>query len=156
MSTTTDPTDPRLGHGVDTERTAQHDVYMVLSDDERARGFVRPVRRSYVHVGRPGPKFHLVDLTAEQAERYADCNYVKYEPYPESERPSLGRYWTQAQLDAVDQGCGASTRMAQPIAETYARSPGYYGATYCVSCGKHLPVGADGEFVWDDGTRVGT
>lgn len=45
----TDPTDPRLGHGADTETTPQHDAYLVLSDAERARGFIRPVRRKYVH-----------------------------------------------------------------------------------------------------------
>lgn len=49
MSTTTDPTDPRLGHGIDAEPKPQQDVYLVLSEAERAQGFVRPVRRSYVH-----------------------------------------------------------------------------------------------------------
>jgi hypothetical protein len=55
-------------------------------------------------------------------------------------------------------GCGALTTMSQVIAETYARDPGFYGATYCVGCNKHLPVGANGEFVWDDGSDelVGT
>ena len=47
--TTTDPTDPRLGHGVDTEPGPQNAAYLVLSDEERSRCFVRPVRRSYVH-----------------------------------------------------------------------------------------------------------
>jgi len=46
---TTDPTDPRLGHGVDVEPTPQHDVYVVLSEEERAKGFVRPLRRAYTH-----------------------------------------------------------------------------------------------------------
>lgn len=49
MTHTTDPTDPRLGHGVDTEPTEQHAAYLVLSDAERAQGFIRPVRRTYVH-----------------------------------------------------------------------------------------------------------
>lgn len=101
--TTTDPSDPRLGHGVDTEQNEQHDVYLVLSDEERAKGFVRPLRRHYVHTV-----------------------------------------------------CGAETTMSQAIAESYARNPHFYGATYCIACRKHLPVGADGEFVWDDGTKVGT
>jgi len=54
--------------------------------------------------------------------------------------------------------CGAVTTMAQAIAETYARNPGYYGSTYCTTCRKHRPVGENGEFVWDDdlGTKVGT
>jgi hypothetical protein len=46
--------------------------------------------------------------------------------------------------------------MSQAIAETYAREPGFYGATYCVNCQIHRPVGERGEFVWDDGTKVGT
>jgi len=49
MGTTTDPTDPRLGHGPDDEPTPQQEVYLVLSEAERRRGFVRPIRRSYVH-----------------------------------------------------------------------------------------------------------
>lgn len=49
MSLTTDPSDPRLGHGSDREPIDQHDVYLVLSEKERAKGFVRPVRRGYVH-----------------------------------------------------------------------------------------------------------
>jgi hypothetical protein len=38
--------------------------------------------------------------------------------------------------------------MGQAIAETYARNPGFYGATYCVGCNRHRPVGAEGEFDW--------
>jgi hypothetical protein len=47
--------------------------------------------------------------------------------------------------------------MPKQIAETYAANPSYYGSTFCCGCGKYLPVGRDGEFVWD-GTndRVGT
>ncbi len=44
--------------------------------------------------------------------------------------------------------CSAVTRMGSAIAETYARRPAFYGATYCVGCKEHFPVGADGEFVW--------
>lgn len=33
-------------------RTGQQKGYVVLSDEERAKGFARPLRRSYVHVGR--------------------------------------------------------------------------------------------------------
>lgn len=48
-SLTTDPKDPRLGHGADTEPVPQNDVYLVLSPEEIAKGFVRPVRETYVH-----------------------------------------------------------------------------------------------------------
>ena len=106
MSLTSDRSDPRLGRGSDGEPGPQNEVYLVLSEEERAKGFVRPVRRTYVHTG----------------------------------------------------GCGAVTTMAQAIAETYARDPGFYGATYCVGCRMHRPVGERGEFIWDDGSgsRVGT
>lgn len=103
MGLTTDPSDPRLGHGVDKETISQHEVYLVLSAEELAKGFVRPVRRTYVH----------------------------------------GK-------------CGTTTTMDQTIAETYARDPYFYGATYCVACQKHLPVGENGEFIWGDGSKVGT
>lgn len=48
-SLTTDPTDPRLGHGADSTPMYQQPVYLVLSDTEKALGFRRPVRRTYVH-----------------------------------------------------------------------------------------------------------
>ena len=65
--------------------------------------------------------------------------------------------WTLDQLNHIDKGCGFVTTMGDALAETYARQPGFYGSTYCVNCAMHLPVGLDGEFVWD-GTdeRVGT
>lgn len=66
--------------------------YLVLSDEERAKGFVRPVRRSYRHAGRPGPTHPLRDLTTEEVTRYASFGYVKFEPYP-GDDIRLGRYW---------------------------------------------------------------
>lgn len=76
------------------------DVYLVLSEAERAKGFVRPLRKSYMHTG---------------------------------------------------DGCGGVTTMGLAIAETYARHPSFYGATYCCACAMHRPVA---EFVWmnEDGT----
>lgn len=56
---TTDPNDPRLGHGVDAGPVDQHDVYLVLSEEERAKGFVRPYCDHYRHVGPAGPRFDL-------------------------------------------------------------------------------------------------
>ena len=49
MSLTTDPNDPRLGHGKDEEPGPQNEVYLILSEEERAKGFVRPVRSVYLH-----------------------------------------------------------------------------------------------------------
>ncbi len=154
MSLVTDPKEVDATLGAD----GQQKTYLVLSDEERANGFVRPVRCAYKHVGIPGPKCPLADLTTEQVEQHGDYGYVKYEAYPESESSSkIGRYWTQAQLDKVDKGCGTVTTMGQKLAETYAARPGFYGGTFCVGCKAHFPVGADGEFVWEpDGSRVGT
>ena len=106
MSITSDPNDPRLTRGADAEPVDQAEVYLVLSDKDRAQGFVRPLRMSYIHV---------------------DC-------------PS-----------------GASipvTTMGRAIAETYARDPHFYGATYCACCRMHRTVGPDGEFLWMDGSRI--
>jgi len=49
MSLTTDPNDPSLGHGADKEQKGQNDKYLILSEEERAKGFVRPVRTTYTH-----------------------------------------------------------------------------------------------------------
>jgi hypothetical protein len=70
----------------------QQQDYLVICPEDRAKGFIRPYRDSYVHMK-----------------------------------------------------CGAITRMARPIAETYARNPKFYGGTFCVGCGAHFPVS---EFKW--------
>lgn len=113
---TTDPNDPRLSRGSDNEPGPQNEVYLVLSEEERAKGFVRPYRDEYAHM--QCPRF--------PADKYA----------PESLREL------------------AVTTMGRALSETYARDPGFYGATYCVHCRMHKPVG---EFVWTaDGETVGT
>jgi hypothetical protein len=141
----------------DIKPNGQQKGYVILSDEERARGFVRPVRVSYVHVGPPKPD-NLRDLTEDERRRYAQYGYVKYEAYDASKEKSavVGKYWTQEQLDRLG-GCGVKTTMGISIAETYARDPTFYGGTFCCGCGAHFPVGKFGEFVWD-GTdeRVGT
>jgi len=137
----------------------QHADHWVLPESERAKGYVRPVRFDYVHVGPPAPKNPLRDLTPEELERWGANEYVKFEEYPYdgSGTSATGRFWTQAQLDKVDKGCGIKTSMPRAIAETYARQPGYYGSTFCAGCGEYYRVGKNGEFVWT-GTdeRVGT
>lgn len=148
---TTDPTNPRLGHGYDEKPTEQHEVYLVLSKEEIDKGFVRPYRDTYRHVG-IRPKYTTRNLTSDELERYKNENYVLYEIYPESIHPITGKFWTEDQLNSS--GCGTTTTMNRRIAETYARNPKFYGATYCVHCRKHLPLE---EFVWDnDNTIVGT
>lgn len=95
--TTTSGRPPSISEGSAPEpvdpRTGQHGAYWVLTKEERAKGFVRPVRSRYVH------------------------NKI----------------------------CGAVTVMTLSIAETYARDPTFYGATFCCACRGHFPVS---EFLW--------
>jgi hypothetical protein len=156
MGLTTDRNSPCLN---EIEPSGQQKCYLVLSEEERKKGFVRPVRRSYKHVGIPGPNYPLRDLTQHELEVYGGHGYVKYEEYPKDagHGSALGRFWAQEQIDKIGKGCGTVTKMGQALSETYARQPSFYGGTFCVGCGTHLPVGKDGEFVWvDDGERVGT
>jgi hypothetical protein len=47
MPTTTDENDPGLR---EIQPNGQQKNYLVLSEEERAKGFVRPVHRSYTHL----------------------------------------------------------------------------------------------------------
>ena len=117
------------------------------------------MRQTYLHVGPPGPTFGLRDLTDDERARTEGSGYVKFEPYPVGHKvATTGRYWTQDQIDKVGRGCGVRTSMPIACAETFAAQPGYYHSTFCCGCNEYRPVGADGEFIWDDGTgqRVGT
>lgn len=153
MPTTDNPNDPRLGHGTDNNAVPQNEVYLVLSEEERAKGFIRPYHSAYRHVGKQGATYPLRDLTDEEKERFGN-DWAKYEKYPESEHPKTGKFWTQKQLDSIDAGCNTVTLIAPEIAETYARNPQFYGSTYCTHCQKHLPVD---EFIWAGTTeRVGS
>jgi hypothetical protein len=132
----------------------QYEKYAVLPKEERDKGFIRPVRQVYKHVGPPGPMHPLRDLTKEEHERYDSYGYVKFEEFQIGEA-TLGKFWTQEEMDAVIKGgCGTVTHMGLALSETYARDPSYYGSTFCCGCQTHLPVI---EFVWD-GTeeRVGS
>lgn len=151
MSLTTDPTDPRLTHGSDSEPVPQAPVYLVLSEEERAKGFVRPYRDAYRHVGER-PRYPTRDLTLEEQVGYGAHGerHIAYEIYPE-DSAIVGRYWTAEQLAS---GCGEITTMGVALSETYARDPKFYGATYCAHCSMHRPVA---EFTWDaDGQVVGS
>lgn len=86
--------DPNSDDHKQLKENGQQQDYVVLSDEERAKGFVRPVRNKYIH-----------------------------------------------------KKCLVETRMSHEIAETYARNPKFYGATFCVSCKTHLPVD---QFLWSD------
>lgn len=130
-----------LDHREINPATGQQKGYVVLSQEERDKGFTRPLRCSYQHVG-VKPKNPLRDLTEEEHQQYDKFGYIAFEAYPENESPVTGRFWTN---EALKNGCGAITTMANSIAETYARDPKFYGGTFCASCQKHFPLE---QFVW--------
>lgn len=149
-----DPVPDDQSH-TEIQPNGQQKDYVVLTPEERAKGFVRPVRHAYRHAGAVGPRYPLSELDDDEIDRFREFGYVQYEAYPQDAGSSvIGRYWTQAQLDTIGQGCGTVTRISQAIAETYARDPKFYGGTFCCDCGRHFPVS---EFVWE-GTdeRVGS
>jgi hypothetical protein len=136
----------------------QHEHYPVLSEEERARGFVRPVFRAYRHVGLRGVICGLksptnADGTPVPAGRVRACSGRVGHQHEHFQS------WydlTEAEWAKKMDGCGATTQMGLALCETYARDPHYYGATFCVGCHTHLPVGEAGEFVWVDGLGVDT
>jgi len=168
MSLTTDKNNPCLKK---TKDDGQQACYLVLSEEERAKGFVRPVRTAYRHVGKEVEKGEVISLEEALKERgdtakeiyTKEKGFAAYLKYPESESPSVGKFIKKDELDAINSGkerfggCGTVTTMGLALSETYARSPSFYGATFCCGCGTHLPVGENGEFVWE-GTneKVGT
>lgn len=50
MGVTDDPNDPKLRRGVDEEKVEMNEVYLVLPEEERKKGYVRPFRDTYRHV----------------------------------------------------------------------------------------------------------
>lgn len=153
---TTDRNDPRLGRGSDKEETKQNEVYLVLSDEELRKGYVRPLRTKYVHRGQSLKGLINPRLITEEENQRHGGQFYGYADYEPSYEPLVGRALTRkAYLDLVagkefTGGCGVETKMNETIAATYARDPKFYGATYCVGCSKHLPVE---EFVWSEGNK---
>ncbi len=148
---------PEDGSHRELRDDGQQRGYVVLSAEERAKGFVRPVRRGYLHVGRS-----VCANTRPPAEQLGGGRYVCGLPHHHAGECGQWIHVAQplhAQLARTHLlgGCGSLTTMGQALAETYARDPHFYSGTFCCACGKHFPVGDDGEFVWE-GTpeRVGT
>jgi hypothetical protein len=141
-----------------TEKVGQHRDYIVLCPDERAKGFVRPYRDKYIHTGRKvcgaweSPPVSRINgtigvCTKELGHEGNHCD-------PQTLHVSLGDAKKIRDRQIWPWGCGVETKMGQALSETYARDPSFYGATFCVRCNQHLPVG---EFVWSaDGETVGS
>lgn len=147
------PTTPDAGTPTAEKKTnGQFADYWVLPEEERKKGFVRPYRDAYIHIGLAAPK-NLRDLTAEEHARYDQYGYAKYEEYPQGESAVVGKFWTKKELDRIG-GCNSVTTMGRALSETYARDPSFYGSTFCCECGEHFRVS---EFVWrNDGQPVGS
>lgn len=120
-----------------TEATGQHKGYIVLCAEERAKGFVRPYRDTYKHVGPNICGLHVGPDGARVC--YMDPGHAGACGTATGPRP---------------QACRSVTTMGRALSETYARDPKFYGATFCCGCNRHLPVA---EFTWTaDGERVGS
>lgn len=139
-----------------TESTGQHKDYVVLCPDERAKGFIRPVRNKYVHVGRSV----CGEIVHREEGKLGGSRDICGRPF-EHEGDHDGPFFTVTQPEHAKilekhrkGGCGVETVMGGALSETYARDPKFYGKTFCVGCNQHLPVG---EFVWSqDGEVVGS
>lgn len=167
MSLTSDPNDPCLKEG--QKDKGQNECYLVLSEEERAKGFVRPYRDAYIHVGKKVEKKGEIRPLEEGLEGLSEFSknsysrengYAAYLKYPESESCLTGKFLTKQELEAFLSnkdtvgGCGSVTTMGRALSETYARNPKFYGATYCAGCNTHLPIG---EFTWkEDGEILGS
>lgn len=130
----------------------------MLCEEERKKGFVRPYRDSYRHVGlkvcgapvwdgvQPPVGFHGYVCSqppghTEPCGQEARAVVTAVEAARVAETHTIGR-------------CNTVTTMGRALSETYARDPKFYGSTFCVSCNHHFPVA---EFVWvADGEVVGS
>lgn len=92
--------------------TGQYSSYIVLCEEERQKGFVRPYRDAYKHIGR------LETIISDGREK---------PDQPHEHQHRVG-------------GCGTVTTMGRALSETYARDPLFYGSTFCVRCNAHFPV----------------
>lgn len=100
-SETTDPDDPRLGHGPDITPVPQNKAYLVLSEQERAKGFVRPVRDSYRHVGAEGRTAYLSAALREPGDgcgQVTTMSRALAETYARAPAFYSGTYCTTCQM----------------------------------------------------------
>lgn len=153
----TDGSTPSPGF-TDKKENGQQVDYLVLCPEERAKGFVRPYRDSYIHAGKK-LRGELEMLDEPVKNEVTGKMYAAIDRFELSHGAKAGTYLTQEEVDQIKHtghygGCGTLTKMSSSIAETYARNPKFYSGTFCCGCGKHFPVG---EFTWEpDGSVVGS
>ena len=61
----------------------------------------------------PRPHYPLRDLTEDEAVRYREYGYVKFEAYDPPDGSVIGRFWTQEQLEKA--GCEMSDGVECPV-----------------------------------------
>lgn len=142
---TTDNTDLELS---ELAEDGQYKKHIVLSEEERSKGFIRTVRNEYEHKGREFDKTlmnKLEEPVVHSNKKYTHQVGIRIDGEVKGHR--LLQEDEAAQLEETGHvgGCGVVTSMPKSIAETYARDPKFYGSTYCVGCKVYLPVT---EFVW--------
>lgn len=157
-TTLTDGSPVTPDHREINPKTGMQKGYVVLSADERAKGFVRPVRRTYIHTGRSicgknRPTKHgklggQIDVCGFEPGHAGEC----FQTFFTMDQPAAA----EAEQSHRRGGCGVATTMGMALAETYARDPKFYSGTFCCNCGSHFDVGEQGEFEWEDGSKVGT
>lgn len=98
MGVTSDRNDPRLTHGVDTEPREQAEMYLVLSEEERAKGFVRPYRDKYVHAGGCGAFTVMGRALSETYARNPKFYGATYCVGCQMHRPVSEFYWDDGEI----------------------------------------------------------
>ncbi len=132
------------------EETGQHKGYIVLCDAERAKGFVRPYRDRYQHVG------HLIERCEATHQEPTDENpHQCIRPYPHDGDHEFTALMILNKpirfMPGRKGGCGSVTTMGRALSETWARDIHFYSHTFCVSCNKHFTIA---EFVWNGTNEV--
>lgn len=91
---TDDRNDPRLTHGVDETPRDQAEVYLVLSEQDRAQGFIRPYRDVYKHVDGCGAVTTMGRALSETYARQPDFYGATYCTGCKMHRPVSEFRWT--------------------------------------------------------------
>ena len=129
--------------------TGMQRSYVVLSAEERAKGFVRPVRRTYTHIGR-SVCAKMQTLHMPRAPKLGGPRLICGRPEGHNDECACWEELSQPEHAIAERthrlgGCGATTTMGIALAETYARDPKFYNGTFCATCRAHF--GLD-QFVW--------
>ena len=83
------PNNPDIGRGVDSEPAEQNKKYLVLSESERKKGFVNPLRDKYIHSicgGETVMNIEIAETYAKDPKFYGStycCHCMKHRPVAE-------------------------------------------------------------------------